>query len=263
MNIFAAVMIVIVNLILLTIIFFVLYLVVTPLVYVPSTTEKKAIIGQATLFLTQMSQTLVIGDLSTNPYHSIVNCKVNIPSASLTDVTMLPSSRSNSYQPPYNTNFPMVFTSLTNIPIDEGDEISIEMLVSTRVAGTNRTTSPVQTIIYDTLTVDSFKPEYIYITPTGLYSDSGRIVNNVVLTMTGPVAGNLSLRLLLSSGDDVEICYIDDTFSGQTGTSVTTFFTGQQVGLYENNTLLTIFTEIPIGLTEITCSSGGGMSFVF
>ena len=257
MKISNAVIIFATNVVILTIIFLVLYFLVKPLVYVTSPIIQLDVTGQTTVYLTQTSQPLTLeATVSTNPYQAVIYSKVTIPSSSVGKMIMFPSSRSSSYQPPFNNNIPVVFTAMTNLLINEGDEVETESLLNIRQPNTNRTVPPTQKILYHKFKVDKPDEKFLYLTPRGIVP-SGHIINNVSLVMVSPAAGNLSLRLQLQDDTEVEICYIEDDNPGAEGLGVSTFFTNQKIVLYDDATAVSGYLSVPEETTEIKCTVGG------
>ena len=238
-------------------------MVISPIVYKPSGHILTPELGSGTLFLVTTAHPIVTSSLIFKPAQSILSAIVNVPSANVTDVTMLPSSRSTSYLPILTNFYPQVSISLTNLRIIENDKISAE--VNVNLMEGNRTSGVSQFIFYYDYTVQTFGEKNFYICPDGIYDQNG-IINNVTISMTSPNFGNgnLSLRLLLPGSVYTEICYVDDGLVEE-GTTTSTFFAGQQIVLYNDATIVDggELTDVPPGTTQITCSRGSGIEFTF
>ena len=222
MKILTAVILFIINIVLLTIIFFVLYLIIKPIVYNPTTEHSNAVIGQANLFLVTTSQALITDtSVSTNPAEAILDAIVSVPSSSVNNLRIFPSSRSTAYQPVLTNAYPQVSISMTNLTFSEGDHVTAEVNANIMVG--NRTSGVTQFIYYYDYISEIFGEKYIYICPDGIYNGDN-ILNKIVISMTKPGAGNISLRLVLPDSVYSEICFIESTTSGTSATTISTFF---------------------------------------
>ena len=257
MKILTAVIIFSTTIILLVVVYLVLYLVIKPLVYSPPVVVDEITLGQGTIFLVNMAQSLKESDdIYTNPYVSMISANITASSAHLNDFRLLASTRSTAYDPTYTNNYPPNFTAITNIFLNEGSGIGVEVVVNIMTG--NRDAGNIDDItFYYSYIAEVFGERFFYIMPDGMYGqDSG--VNHVKLQMDpSGVTGNLSLRLILPGGQETEICFINDTFSG---TAITTqmFIFGQKLVLYNNGTIVpTSENTVPAVVQTITASLSG------
>ena len=256
MKITSAVVILVTNLIIISVVFLILYLVIKPVVYeeTPSTTLG-TVIGQASVYLVSTARnTSYSPNLNYVTHNDISSSKVTISAAGVNDLTVLPSSSSSANSPARNNRFPFIFTSLTNLDLQESNIISAEVVVNTIAENTNRATPGVFVAMtyYYSYTISAFNEESVYITATGMYGENSLSSNNVDITMNQPGAGNYSLRLLLPDGSGAEVAYSDSVFGANaTATIPSSFFSEQTLLLYNDATQVDTVTITSSTLASI------------
>ena len=256
MKILNAVLIFSATIIILVIVYLVLYLVIKPLVYTPPVSIDPITLGDGTIFLVNMAQSLIEDNISTNPFATTVSATVTVASSNISNFNLNTSTRSTAFDPPFNNNYPSMYTSLSNIFIEQDDGIGVEVIVNT-ITG-DRTNLPIQITYYYNYVAEVFGERFFYIMPDGIYGD-GNIVNNVVVQMDptglGVLPDNLSLRLKIGDDDETEICFIDSSISN-TVEIINTFMANQTLLLYHNVNLIGIVT-VGANSTLVTASTGG------